>query len=572
MVRVHALALYMESDWQYPELDREEILQTFLSETGEHLACLEQELLALEVDAGDPGNFNTALRVAHSIKGSASCIGLQPVAEFVHVIEDLLEAMRDSRVEVTTAIVSSLLLAIDALKSLIPEAIQGSARIGLSRAILLEQLAAYLPAESSAEDFAAAAPAGFDLRRGYDLESLAAASKGFRTLRVDISKLDRMLNLAGEITIAGGRLRQVVGEVDGPLRNRVEEAHGDVESLFDELRDLVNDVRMVPVGPTFRRFARTVRDLAVAHGKQARLEIDGLDVEIDTTVIEHIADPLTHLIRNALDHGIEEPAARIAAGKDPCGRITLSARHGSGEIVIQIQDDGAGLDTARIKTRAIEMGLIPDSGESSEQELCRLILEPGFSTAVALTDMSGRGVGMDVVRRNVEAIRGSIEIASRPGAGTCFTLRLPLTLAIIDGFGVGVAGETFFIPLALVTECLEAPQQHRDCTARVIDLRGKPLPYLDVRDAFGLDGAPPPRRNIVVVQHADGLAGLAVDALYGESQVVIKPMGKLFQGVAGVSGSTILGNGRVALILDVPALLRQAELRGPKGHAAAGGN
>ncbi|HWX40078.1 MAG TPA: Hpt domain-containing protein, partial [Blastocatellia bacterium] len=196
----------MESDWQYPELDREEILQTFLWETGEHLACLEQGLVALEVDAGDPDNFNTALRVAHSIKGSASCIGLQPVAEFVHVIEDLLEAMRDSRVEVTTAIVSSLLLGIDALKSLIPEAIQGSARIGLARTILLEQLAAYLPVQSPAEDYAAALPGGPDLRRGYELESTAAVSKGVRTLRVDISKLDRMLNLAGEITIAGGRL------------------------------------------------------------------------------------------------------------------------------------------------------------------------------------------------------------------------------------------------------------------------------------------------------------------------------------------------------------------------------
>jgi two-component system chemotaxis sensor kinase CheA len=320
--------------------------------------------------------------------------------------------------------------------------------------------------------------------------------------------------------------------------------------------------RMVPLGPVFRRHVRTVRDVAAAHGKEARLETFGEDVEVDTSVVEHISDPLTHMIRNAIDHGIEPPDVRRRRGKDPCGSVVLRAFRDAGSIVIQVVDDGAGLDRRRIIARARSLGAVADAEALSDQQLHRLVLEPGFSTAEAVTDLSGRGVGLDVVRRNVERLRGAVEIESREGQGTTITLRLPLTLAIITGFAVGVGEETFLMPLDAVLECLELPKEecpHADGRG-VLSLRGEALPYLRLGAAFGMDGAAG-QEHVVVVQHDGGKAGLVVHGLFGESQTVIKPLGRLFRDVPGIAGSAILGSGRVALILDVPALVRQAAAR-----------
>jgi two-component system chemotaxis sensor kinase CheA len=283
-------------------------------------------------------------------------------------------------------------------------------------------------------------------------------------------------------------------------------------------------------------------------------------VEVDTRVIEHLRDPLTHMIRNAVDHGIEPPHARKARGKDPCGRVTLRACHEAGSIVIQVADDGAGLDRERIIERARSLGIVAEPEKLPDAEIYGLIFEAGFSTAETVTDLSGRGVGMDVVRRNVDALRGSVGIDSRQGEGTSITIRLPLTLAIIEGFGVGVGEETYVIPLEAVLECVELPAQEQIQSNGhgVIYLRGRALPYLRLRTLFALGDRAPFRENIVVVQHGGGQAGIAVDALYGASQAVIKPLGELFEGLPGIAGSTILGNGRVALILDVPSLLREA--------------
>jgi two-component system chemotaxis sensor kinase CheA len=377
-----------------------------------------------------------------------------------------------------------------------------------------------------------------------------------RTLRVDMDTLDRMLNLSGEIAIARGRFKQMLEE----KRTTAEllEAHRIMDMLSMELQELIMKIRMVPVGPMFRQHIRTVRDVARSHGKTARLFIDGEDVEVDTTVIEYLRDPLTHMIRNAMDHGIERPEERKAAGKDPCGRITLRAFHDSGSIVIQVEDDGAGFNRARILEKALSRGLISESQKLSDQAIYRLAFEPGFSTAETVTDLSGRGVGMDVVLRNVDALRGSIGIESHEGRGATLTVRLPLTLAIIEGFAVGVEQETYVIPLDRVSECLELPAEERGRAgdSGVIHLRGKPVPYVRLRHLFALGGTAPQRENVVIVQHGSGEAGIAVDTLYGESQCVIKPLGRLFHGLSGVSGSTILGNGRVALILDIPNLLR----------------
>jgi two-component system chemotaxis sensor kinase CheA len=374
---------------------------------------------------------------------------------------------------------------------------------------------------------------------------------------VDKEKLDRMLNLTGEIAIVHGRLRQVLGQPGGAASDALE-VHLQADQLFTELQGLVMKARMVPLGPVFRRYVRTVRDLALAQGKQARLFLEGEDVEVDTTVVEHIKDPLTHMIRNAIDHGIELPQARAERGKDPCGRLTLRAKHDAGSIVLQVSDDGAGLDRARILARGRALGLVAEGGSPVDQEVHRLILLPGFSTTEAVTELSGRGVGLDVVRRNIDALRGSVAVESQPGQGTTITLRLPLTLAIIAGLSVGAAGETFVIPLDSVVECIELPDgQRSQADGRgIINLRDQILPFVRLRQILGLTVGAPSREQVVVVRTAEGMAGLVVDVVHCESHTVIKPLGRRFRSLAGLAGATILGDGRVALILDVAALLR----------------
>jgi two-component system chemotaxis sensor kinase CheA len=401
-----------------------------------------------------------------------------------------------------------------------------------------------------------------DRRAGGDRRSEPRDGKGRpQTLRVDIDKLDRMLNLTGEIAVARERLTGLLDSSDGTLAiDDILEAHRSADRLFLDLQEEVMKVRMVPLGPTFRQFVRTVRDVATAQGKQAVVEVRGEDVGVDMNVIEHLRDPLTHIVRNAVDHGVEMPGRRSMAGKDPRGRIVLQAWHEGGSIVIQVQDDGAGLDRARIIERARSMGYTSDLDKLSDADVYRLILDAGFSTAAQVTEYSGRGVGMDVVRRNVEQLRGSIAIDSRLGVGTTFMLRLPLTLAIIRGFAVGVEGETYVMPLDAVVECIEFPRVNiTDAASRgVINLRGQALPYLRLRECFRLGGAAPERENVLVLRVQEQRVGLVVDRLFGESQTVIKPLGRVLGELPGVSGSAILGNGRVALILDVDGLLREA--------------
>jgi two-component system chemotaxis sensor kinase CheA len=328
---------------------------------------------------------------------------------------------------------------------------------------------------------------------------------------------------------------------------------------------------MVPIGPSFHQHLRTVRDVATSQGKQARLVVEGEDVEVDTAVVEIVRDPLTHMVRNALDHGIEPPEVRRAAGKDPTGRLLLRAFHDAGSMVIQVVDDGAGLDRDRIARKAVAMGLVADAARLSDEDLARVVFEPGFSTAETVTELSGRGVGMDVVRRNVEALRGSVAIESERGRGTTVTIRVPLTLAIIQGFKVGIADEAYILPLDAVVECLELPPEETASASvhGVVNLRGKPLPYLRLREHFGLEGRRPARENVVVVQHGVQSAGIVVDELHGESSTVIKPLGSMFKQIPGVAGSSILGNGRVALILDVAGILRETLRRVAIRDAAA---
>ena len=379
------------------------------------------------------------------------------------------------------------------------------------------------------------------------------------TLRVGLHRLDRMLDLTGEIAIARGRLAAMLAQAHRYTPQQLLEAHGEGDRLFLELQELVMKVRMVPIGRTFQPFARTVRDLSLTTDKQVRWEVSGEDVEVDTTVAELIRDPLTHLVRNAMDHGLEPPGVREACGKPLTGTLSVKAFHEAGTLVIQVADDGAGLDRERITARARAEGLLGLQETPDDETLLRLILEPGFSTAARVTELSGRGVGMDVVQRNVELLRGRIHVDSTPGRGTTFSLRLPLTLSIIEGFNVSAGGETYVIPLDDVRECVELPpEERRPGRTGLFHLRGAALPYLRLREHFGLAGSAPGRESLVVIGHGRGQVGLAVDALLGQGQVVIKPLGRLCRGLPGLSGSTLLGDGRVALILDVPTLLQQA--------------
>lgn len=381
--------------------------------------------------------------------------------------------------------------------------------------------------------------------------------RGTRTLRVSLETLDRILDLTGEIAVDRERLREALESGTGTAA--AAEIHRDTDRLHADLQELVMKARMEPIGPTFRRFARTVRDLAASLGKVARLTLEGEDVEVDAKVIEHVRDPLTHLVRNALSHGIETPAERSARGKDRCGSIRLRAFRETGGILIEVEDDGAGLSSKRIAERARALGLLQDT-EHDPEALHHLIFEPGFSTAAGVTEVSGRGVGLDVVQRNVEALRGSVAVVSREGRGTTFTIRLPLSLAIVPGFAIRAAEETYILPLEAVSECLELPRE--GLTGRegsgVLSLRGEPLPCRRLRQQFRLAAEPPAREYVVVVRHGERRVGLVVDALLGESQAVLKPLGQLFRGLPGIAGSAILGSGRVALVLDPNALFREA--------------
>ena len=373
-------------------------------------------------------------------------------------------------------------------------------------------------------------------------------------IKVSAQKLDELINLVGELVIAsaGGEML-ARSKADSELLASVSAINRHVE----QIRESALRLRMVEIGETFMRFQRLVRDASQELGKSIALTIDGAETELDKSVVERISEPLTHLVRNAVDHGIETAEQRMASGKPAQGNIRLNAFHESGSIVIEVHDDGKGLDADKIRQKAIAKGLIDANSQLDDQSLYQLIFEPGFSTADSVSNLSGRGVGMDVVRRNVEALRGTIELDSTPGSGCCVQIRLPLTLAIIDGFLVSVGDTPLVIPLDMVTECLEATHVIDDAIYDYRELRGKPLPIIHLRHHFSIDGQPSKRQNIVVVSHGKQQLGLIVDQLLGEQQIVIKPLGTLFSQLKDISGSSILGSGQVALILDIPGMLQK---------------
>jgi len=383
-------------------------------------------------------------------------------------------------------------------------------------------------------------------------------------IRIEAKKLDNLINLVGELVINGANIRQLA-ENNGD--KELVESSMTMNRLVEEVRDSAMNIRMVQIGETFRKFERVVRDLSHKMGKEIELHISGGDTELDKTVVEKINDPLMHLIRNSIDHGISTPAERVAQGKESRGEIGVNAYHDTGNIVIEISDDGEGLSRDKIYKKALEKGIAKPGIDYSDAEIYNFIFEPGLSTASQVTDISGRGVGMDVVRRNIESLRGTIEVDSEPGEGTVMKISLPLTLAIIDGFLVEIGDVSYVIPLDMVLECInlnESDEISKE-SGNFVNLRGEVLPYLRMREFFSVNEDTFDQDelhvsdNIIVVKYGIHKAGLMVDRLMGEFQTVIKPLGKIFKNMLGISGATILGSGDVALILDIPKLIKHAQ-------------
>ncbi|MDF5834442.1 chemotaxis protein CheA [Pseudomonas syringae] len=672
--------------------------QTFIVEARELLQAMEESLLQLESEPGDQDAIGAVFRAAHTIKGSAGLFGLTPIVSFTHIVEDVLDRLREGSVSVNAELIAVLLKSGDHMLELIDVVASRGQQMqqpALEREAALRQALQVFqaPASAGAADSASASVAsddepsaevlwhislrfGVDVFRngmdplsflrylntmgqmvqvttvtdsipaveawdpeschlGFEIDFRSAAghaainevfdfvredcaveitpvnetpdpveptgtelvsqpehspvvasgellgdqravprtpatataverpssgseqkNKDGRYVRVNADKLDELINLVGELVIASAGASLLAKSCDN---DPLQEASSTVSGLVEQILDGALHLRMIPIGDTFNRFRRVVRDVSQELGKDIDLIINGAETELDKTVVEKIGDPLMHLLRNSMDHGIESAEARRAAGKPAKGHLSLNAYHDSGSIVIEIADDGAGLNRERILDKAQQRGLVAAGASLTDQEIYNLIFEPGFSTAEAVTNLSGRGVGMDVVKRNITLLRGTVDLDSQPGQGTIVRIRLPLTLAIINGFLVGIDQSTYVIPLDMVQECIELDEHNRQLTrdSGYLDLRGEVLPLVYLRDHFNHEGPAARRQNVVVVRYAEHKAGMVVDELLGEFQTVIKPLGKLFGALRGISGSTILGSGAVALILDIPALLNQ---------------
>jgi two-component system chemotaxis sensor kinase CheA len=533
------------------DFDRQALLEVFFAEAQENLALFEHSLLDLERAPLDQEALGAAFRAVHTLKGNAVSLGFSALGRLAHAGEDVLDRLRAHTLAVEPETITLLLATADRMRESLADASAGAEAARPEHEAHVAQLASHLHGAGNAVTTHGAAPApAAGARPGQ-----SAAS----TLRVDLGKLDALLALTGELAVSRLRVENLL-HAGGEAARPALDAHHDADRLHAALQELVFKLRMVPLRPTFLQHQRTVRDLAEAQGKQVRLLLEGEDVEVDTSVVELVREALTHLVRNAVDHGIETPAERAAAGKDPTGTVRLSARHDGGSVVIEAADDGAGLARATILARARERGLLRADEAPSDADVLELLFLPGFSTVEKVTGTSGRGVGMDVVRRNVERLHGNVRVESVERQGTTFTLRLPLTVAVLDALRVAVGDETYLLPMEDVSECLDLAAGPGTASAGggVVELRGRPLPYLRLRDALGSSGAPPPREDVVVVRDERGAAGLAVDAVLGSGPAVIRPLGRFLQRVPGVAGSVILGSGEVALVLDVPALLRGA--------------
>lgn len=567
-----------------------EFVRGFVEEAGEHLGAIEAAILGVEQDPTCVEKINDLFRPFHTIKGMAGFLNLRDINRLAHEAETLLDQARKGQRLMSPSAIDLVLEVVDLLREQISGVAGFVARPSTDPiaqppiAGLIARLQATIagsepsvtstrsrnkPDEAAAPTVTPNAPPGNDSASANPGPRTTAAREptpevtaaktatahADTSIRIDTSKLDALVDMVGELVIAQTLVASsphVAGQV------RLNRDIGQVTKIVREVQQVAMGMRMIPIGATFQRMARLVRDVSRKIGKKVDLRISGEETELDKTVIEQIGDPLVHMVRNAIDHGIEMPAERSAAGKCETGQLHLRAFHQGGNIVIEIEDDGRGLDAARLLEKGREKGIVGPNEELSEAEIFQLIFAAGFSTAAVVTDLSGRGVGMDVVRRNIEQLRGSVDIQSQKGAGTKFTIRLPLTLAIIDGMVVRVAGERFIVPTIAIEQSLRPkPEQISTVQRRgqVLNVRGRLIPLVQLRTRFGLGEAIDPCEAMVVIACADGEpVGLVVEELIGQQQVVIKSLGERFRGLSGIVGGAILGDGRVGLILEISGL------------------
>lgn len=584
------------------------ILETFQAEARELLTDLESALLELEESPHNLDLVARVFRALHTIKGNAAMFGFGAVESFTHELETTFDLLRHEELTVDKEIVDLSLKAKDEIFRMLTE--EGGDPEGAGRRVkLLENFRAIKEAagrtgsqpevgDEDREEGDTLSPeevkktessgqggdelpeddaGGVKIELSSTVDGKAAGPKppakkatgkvepapgvrgeGAASVRVASAKLDQLVNLVGEMVTVQARLSQISLEKNDALLTSIAES---VETLTWELRDNAFSIRMVPIGSSFRKFRRLTRDLSGEMGREAELVTSGAHTELDKTVIEKLSDPLVHLVRNAIDHGIESPQEREKAGKNRRGKVMLSASHSGPEVVIEVADDGRGLDGSVIREKAVSRGLLSADAEVDEAKLFSLVFLPGFSTAREVTSVSGRGVGLDVVQQSVTALRGSIDLVSEPGKGSIFTIRLPLTLAIIEGLQVVIGSERYIIPLSYVDECVELTREdvRRRHGRHLAEVRGDLVPYVPLRQWFRESGERPEIEQVVITRVDDLRVGLVVDFVVGEHQTVIKPLGRMYRDVEGLSGATVLGDGSVALILDVPQLVKGVE-------------
>lgn len=529
------------------------LLRDFLNEAAEYIAASEVALLTLEANKQDTEAINTVFRAFHTVKGTAAFLGLTHIAEFAHEAESLLMRVRDREFSYGPGCADLSLRSVDMLKTLlgaVEDAMAGDGSLVQPNGYhaLILALNGYNPAADAAS--IALSGSVEETPRAQRAETVVDA-----TIRVRTDRLDRLINMVGELVIAQTMIAgdEYMSNSQQPdLTRKVSHAG----KIVRELQELSMSMRMVPLRSTFQKLARVVRDTASKVGKSVQFTTEGEDVEIDRNLVDILADPLVHMVRNAVDHGIEQPDDRDRAGKSRTGSVRLSAYHSSGNVVVDLIDDGGGLHRDRIAAKAVEKGLIETDRGMSDSEVFNLIFAPGFSTAEKVTDISGRGVGLDVVRRNLELIRGRLEISSVPGKGTTFSLRLPLTLAVTDGMLVRVGVERFVIPLTQIQMSFRPEPQMLSTVVgqgEMVMLRGALMPIVRLHKMFSVRGAieNPLAALLVIVGDGSQRSALMVDELLGQQQVVAKPLGDALGRIPGFSGGAILGDGRVGLILDV---------------------
>ncbi len=574
--------------------ENQELLTEFHAEAVDHLQQIEAALLILDQRPDDPEALNSIFRSFHTIKGNAGFLGLVPMHTLAHEVESLLDLARNRELRLTPAIITEILRSRDALQQLTQQIAVALEKGHLPNAVVpvahliraVKQLArpdasptassaptATVPVAvpEAATPVVAAAPepvapvtpaAGGVAANAIEAQATTKSSAGGQTVRVNTEKLDSLMDVVGELVIVQSQLiesaRGVTEENSAMQRNVAQ-----LSRIAKELQHTAMSLRMIPIKPTFQKMERLSRDLARNFGKKVHFQVSGEDTELDRTVVEEIADPMVHMVRNALDHGLEQPEVRLAAGKPEAGTVHLSAYHQGSNIVIELQDDGRGIDPDKIFKKAVEKGILPANASLTREECYALIFAPGFSTAEKVTAVSGRGVGMDVVKRNIEKLRGKIEISSEVGKGSTFKIKLPLTMAIIDGLVVRVGTDKFILPSTSVQMAMRPPKEAITTvhgTGEVLELRGKILPLHRLHRRFGIqaDATQPWDGIVVIVEHSGKVSALLVDEMVSKQEVVIKNLGAFMQGLPGVAGGAILGDGNIALILDPASLLQSA--------------